>query len=188
MIDTYELCGFTLRTGDLICTQDGNQHVLFTKAYELLGHAIPGPVDHIAIYVGPGPRCIEAGPFGVRDFDLRGGRWDADAMFPRRLIADSLYGIADPTYGRDLPDGEERARADAAAYCLEQLDAGRPYNVNFFNSTTEDAFYCSQLVYMAYLRVGIDLNSGSGVPDLPGAGSIIFPTEIWNACRQIRII
>lgn len=188
MIDTYELCGFTLRTGDLICTQDGNQHVLFSKAYELLGLAIPGPIDHIAIYVGPGPRCIEAGPFGVRDFELAGDRWDADAMFARRLIADSLYGIADPTYGRDLGEREPLIRAEVAAYCARQLEAGKPYNVNFFDSQTEDAFYCSQLIYMAYLRHGINLNSGSGVPELPGASSIIFPTEIWNACRQIRIV
>jgi uncharacterized protein YycO len=187
MIHTYTLHGTALRTGDLICTSDGNQHILFSQAYELLGLAIPGPIDHIAFYTGPGPRCVEAGPFGVREFAIVGPGWDSEAMFAQRLIADTIYGIADPTAGRVDGQREERARIAAAAFCLEQAAARKPYNINFFDSQTEDRFYCSQLIYLAYLRQGIDLNSGAGVPDLPGAGSVIFPTEIWHACRQTRI-
>jgi uncharacterized protein YycO len=49
---------------------------------------------------------------------------------------------------------------------------------------TEDAFYCSQLAYKAYLKEGIDLNTGKGVPHFPGMESIVFPQEIWSGCEH----
>jgi hypothetical protein len=188
VIHTYNLYGVALRTGDLICTQDGNQHALFSKAYELLGMVIPGPVDHIAMYIGPGPRFVEAGPFGVIDFEVQGHTWDAAAMFERRLIADTIYGIADPTVGRGFSPALEAAiRYEVGKFVDEQAEQHKPYNVNFFNSYSLDSFYCSQLPYMAYRRHGLNLNTGEGIPELPGVGSIIFPTEVWNACRQTRV-
>lgn len=181
------LCGVPAQTGDLICTSDGNQHALFSKAYELLGIVIPGPVDHVAIYVGPGRRCIEAGPRGVIAFEAPGDGWDAQAMFGERMIADTIYGVGDPLTGRGFSPALERAmRFEVARFCERQVADRRPYNINFFDSYTTEAFYCSQLAYMAYRRHGVDLNTGAGIPSLPGVGSIIFPTEVWLACRQRR--
>jgi hypothetical protein len=187
-LNTTKLYGITLTTGDLICTSDGHQHALFSKAYELLGFAIPGPVDHVAIYIGPGPRFVEAGPFGVLDFELPGDTWDSPAMFERRMIADTIYGIADPIAGRGFNAPTEHAiRYEVAMFLNDQVAARKPYNFNFFDSGSHKAYYCSQLAYAAYKRHGINLNTGDGVPELPGVGSIIFPTEIWNACEQIRV-
>jgi uncharacterized protein YycO len=56
----------------------------------------------------------------------------------------------------------------------------------FLDSMTEDAFYCSQLAYKAYLREGIDLNTGKGIQNFPGMESIIFPQEIWSGCKHER--
>ena len=42
-----------------------------------------------------------------------------------------------------------------ADYCLSHM--GKPYNVNFLNTVTDAAFYCSQLIYLAYRECGIDL-------------------------------
>jgi hypothetical protein len=189
MLHTHKLYGHTLHTGDLVCTTDGNQHALFSKAYELLGLVIPGPVDHIAIYVGPGPRFVEAGALGVLDFEMPGDTWDSAAIFKRRLIADTIYGIANPVAGRGFSKALERAiRFEVAKFVNQQAEERRPYNINFFNSTDQQAYYCSQLPYAAYKRHGINLNTGSGIPELPGLGSIIFPTEVWNACQQTRIV
>jgi len=70
---------------------------------------------------------------------------------------------------------------------LAQAEAGKPYNLNFLNSQTDDAFYCSQLAYKAYLRHDIDLNTGKGVPNFPGTGNVIFPQEIWSGCSNKKV-
>ncbi len=75
---------------------------------------------------------------------------------------------------------EAQIREDIRMFCLENI--GKPYNLNFVNSETDEAFYCSQLAYRAYQRCGINLNTGASVPDVPGTSSIIFPQEIWNGC------
>ncbi len=185
-IHTFTIDGLPLRTGDLIATSDGGQTLIAGQFWWLVGKLIPGEVDHIAVYVGPGGRCVEAGATGkVIEFTLPGDTWDAGAMLAARGFVDQLYGVADPVAGRGLPaDREPIARLDAAAYCLAQAAAHKPYNLNFLDSDTEDAFYCSQLAYKAYLPVGINLNSGIGVPSLPFTESIIFPQEVWEGCRS----
>ena len=70
------------------------------------------------------------------------------------------------------------ARSLVAQYCLAQL--GKPYNLNFLNAETEQSFYCSQLAYKAYKQIGIDLNTGLAMEQLPGTNEIIYPQEIWN--------
>jgi uncharacterized protein YycO len=67
-----------------------------------------------------------------------------------------------------------------AAFCLAQV--GKPYNLNFLEPDREDAFYCSQLIYKAYLRQGIDLNTGLSIESLPGTNRIIYPQELWSGC------
>ena len=49
-------------------------------------------------------------------------------------------------------------------------------------------FYCSQLVYKAYQQVGIDLNTGLAMEQLPGTNAIIYPQEIWAGCAHRQII
>ena len=178
-----------MRTGDLICTTDGGSADITGQFWRLIGKLIPGDVDHIIIYVGPEGRCVEAGAKGkVIAFDMTGGVWDEKKMRGQRgPFADIFYGVVYPL--GPIAAGTEREtaiREDVAAYCLRQAELGRPYNINFFNSSTENAFYCSQLAYKAYLRNGIDLNTGAKPFNIPGTKSIILPQEIWDGCPHSR--
>jgi len=188
VISTYEIDGLHIRTGDIICTTETEGNILPGEFWRLLGRLVPGAVDHIAIYVGPGGRCVEAGGKGVITFELAGSRWVPGKMTKHRgRFLDRLYGVAYPLMGRDFfPEEETRIRIGVAEYCLRQAAAKKPYNINFLDSDTEDGFYCSQLAYKAYLPHGIDLNTGLGVPNLPGTSSIVFPQEIWDGCWNQR--
>ena len=189
-VHTYQIDGLTVRTGDLICTNTTEQKSLFGGLfYKIFGTLIPGDVDHIAVYVGPGGRCVEAGAkYRVITFDIEDNTWDYSKMVEERgPILDNLYGVAYPLAGLSLSSEEEAGiRTRVAMYCIRQAEAKKPYNAIFLDSKTEDAFYCSQLAYKAYLREGIDLNTGKGLPDLPGMESIVFPQEIWSGCKHER--
>jgi uncharacterized protein YycO len=187
-VHTYQIDGLTVQTGDLICTSAGGRSLFAGLFWRVWGVAVPGPVDHVAIYLGPGGRCVEAGPKGVITFDAPGNTWDDSKMANARgQFFDTLYGVACPLAGRSLSREEEaRIRCEVARYCLRQAEAGKPYNFLFPDSLTDDAFYCSQLAYKAYLEQGIDLNTGQGVPKIPGTDSIIFPQEIWAGCPHVR--
>lgn len=187
MIFTYEIDGMPFRTGDLICTQDGADEVLPGQFWRLLGRLVPGEADHVVIYLGPGGRCIEACGLGVSTFEVKDGRWDGAGMMSQRgLLVDTFYGGVYPLEERGLSKAAQLVvREDIAAYCLAQL--GKPYNINYLNSETEEAFYCSQLAYKAYQRHGINLNTGMVMPNIPGTDKIIFPQEIWLGFKHFRI-
>ena len=180
MIFTYQIEGIPVQTGDIICTMNGKPDILPGEFWWFVGRLVPGDVDHVAIYLGPQGRCIEAGARGVIKFTVFKGEWNTERMARRRgLLFDTLYGVAFPLEGLHLPEDEEHTlRATVAEYCLAQL--GKPYNLNFLKSETEDAFYCSQLAYKAYQQIGINLNTGLAMEQLPGTNAIIYPQEIWN--------
>ena len=183
---SFKLHGLLLKTGDLICTADGDDTPIAGQFWRFIGLFVPGEVDHIIIYLGPEGRCIEAGPRGVNVFDLPGQTWDALEMVSLRgPILDTFVGVASPVEEMGWPEEKEATVREAiAAYCLSQV--GKPYNANYFNPQTEESFYCSQLAYLAYLPHGIDLNTELGVPDLPPTRSIIYPQEIWSGFPHKR--
>lgn len=189
-VHAYEIDGLTVQTGDLICTNTTEQESLFDGLLlKLSGTLILGEVDHIVVYVGPGGRCVEAGiKYRVDTFNIEGNTWDSAGMAKERgPLLDNLYGVAYPLAGLSLSSDEEaEIRKRVATYCLRQAAARKPYNLVFLDSATENAFYCSQLAYKAYLKEGIDLNTGKGLPCLPGMGSIVFPQEIWSGCEHVR--
>lgn len=183
MIYRHFFNGLPVSTGDILCTQDGEENSLFGQFWSLMGRVVPGEVDHCLIYLGPGGRCVESGPKGVIMFEMPGEIWDARPLFSKRWILDTLYGVAYPLAKFKQPAEEERIRLEVAAFCVKLETECKPYNLNFFNPQRDSAFYCSQLVYKAYLAQGIDLNTNQGVP----AGvlaPIVFPQEIWNACEH----
>lgn len=189
MIHEYTIDGLTVRTGDMICTTDGTTRSVLGRLWRALGHLVPGEVDHIILYVGPGGRCVEAGARGVICFEVPDGRWDAERMSTTRWLLDTPIGIGDPLAGRDLTAAEEaRIRAGVADYCLAQAAADKPYNFNFFNPDTDSAFYCSQLIFKAYLEFGIDLSNGHSLQATLSPDVIIFPEELWRNARQIRYV
>ncbi len=189
-VRTYQIDGLTVQTGDVICTSTTQGQSVFAGfLWRIFGMIIPGPVDHIAVYIGPGGRCVEAGAkLRVITFDIVDNTWDELKMIEARgPLFDTLYGIVYPLAGRSLSRAEEaRIRRAVASYCLRQAEAGKPYNPIFTDSTTDSAFYCSQLAYKAYLEQGIDLHTRQGVPDIPGTDSIVFPQEIWAGCAHVR--
>lgn len=184
MIHSYEVCGLTLETGDILCTRNGKPDILPGEFWRLVGRLVPGDVDHIAVFLGPGGRCIESGTRGVITFEIPGNGWDAEQMVSQRgLLLDQLVGAAYPLQGRGLALEEQALiRQEVAAFCLGQV--GKPYNLTFLDPDREDAYYCSQLAYKAYLRQGIDLNTGLAMESLPGSNRIIYPQEIWNGCAR----
>jgi hypothetical protein len=180
MIYTYQIEGIAIQTGDIICTMNGKPDILPGEFWRLVGRLVPGDVDHIAIYLGPNGRCVEAGAHGVIKFTVFDGEWNTERMARRRgHLFDTFYGVASPL---DVPgvseEEEHEMRQIVAKYCLAQV--GKPYNLNFLNAETEEAFYCSQLAYKAYQQVGINLNTGLAMEQLPGTNTIIYPQEIWN--------
>ncbi|HSB00436.1 MAG TPA: YiiX/YebB-like N1pC/P60 family cysteine hydrolase [Anaerolineales bacterium] len=180
MVYTYQIEGIAVQTGDIICTMNGKPDILPGEFWRFVGRLVPGDVDHVAIYLGPNGRCIEAGARGVITFEVPGGHWNTEQMAPQRgLLFDTFYGVAAPLDGLGLSDDEEfEMRSAVAAYCLAQV--GKSYNLNFLNTETEEAFYCSQLAYKAYERISINLNTGLAMEQLPGTNAIIYPQEIWN--------
>ncbi len=187
MVSTYAIDGLPLVTGDLIFTTDGNAHYPSGEVWRLLGRLVPGPIDHVAMYVGPGGRCVESGPLGVVAYDVPDNCWDVQRMLRQRAwLVDTVFGVGDPLAGRGFsPEEEQRIRQAAAAYCLAQV--GKPYNLNFFNPRSQKSFYCSQLVYLAYLAQGIDLNTNRIDDALPGTEICVYPEEIWAGCARRRL-
>ena len=180
MIYTYEIEGIAVQTGDIICTMNGKPDILPGEFWRLVGRLVPGDVDHVAIYLGPNGRCAEAGAKGVITFEVPNGEWNTERMARQRgLLFDTFYGVVSPldVLGYSEED-EHNMRMAIANYVLAQV--GKPYNLNFFNTESEDAFYCSQLVYKAYQTIGIDMNTGLAMEQLPGTNQIIYPQEIWE--------
>jgi hypothetical protein len=185
-LNTHTFHGLPVTTGDILCSRDGEENSLFGRIWRLLGLLVPGEIDHCIIYLGPGGRCIESAARGVVEFEMPGQIWDAQALARQRLILDTFYGVAYPLEGRCLSgDQEQQVRLAVASYCREQARHSKPYNLNYFDPWQEGAFYCSQLVYKAYLAQGIDLHTNQDVP----AGllaPVVLPQEIWNACAHLR--
>jgi uncharacterized protein YycO len=96
-------------------------------------------------------------------------------MFKERGLIDTFFAASSVFAGRGLsPTDEQLARTFIRAYALGSV--GKPYNINFLDPDTESCVYCSQLAYLAYKKVGIDLNVGSS--GIPGIDRIVFPQEI----------
>lgn len=61
----------------------------------------------------------------------------------------------------------------ASDWCDTQV--GKPYNWNFFNTSTRNKFYCSQLVWAAYKDLyNINIDSKSSIP------GVIIPVDLPN--------
>ena len=179
-IYTYQINQMPVQTGDIICTMNGKPEILRGEFWRLVGRLVPGDVDHVAVYLGPDGRCAEAGARGVITFDVPKGKWDTERMARQRgLLFDTFYGVVSPLDALSfLEDEEKLMRAAIAKYILAQV--GKPYNLNFLNAETEDAFYCSQFAYKAYQSIGIDLNTGLAIEQMPGTNQIVYPQEIWD--------
>lgn len=180
MTHTYQIEGLTVQTGDIVCTMNGKPDILPGEFWRFVGRLVPGDVDHVAVYVGPSGTCVEAGSRGVITYHVPESGWDTERMAQERgMLFDTFYGVSSPLDGLGLSDEEEeQARITIAAYCLAQV--GKPYNLNFLDPERQDTFYCSQLAYKAYQLIGVNLNTGLAMEQLPGTNAIVYPQEIWS--------
>lgn len=84
-------------------------------------------------------------------------------------------------YGVTVKGTSTRQDAVAANWCYLQYQYRRPYNFNYTDVKTREKFYCSQLVYAAFLDYyGIDLNT-------PAFGVAIHPMELVNTNKTTKI-
>jgi len=191
MIHTDEFNGLPVKTGDILCTRDGTEHGWFGLLWKLAGYLVPGPIDHVILYVGPNGRCVEAGGKGVIEFKMPHQRWDAAQAMDERYIADRLVGISYPLRGLNLSaSAEEEIRSTVAAYCLDHV--GKPYNANFLNTVTDKAFYCSQLIYLAYRAAGIDLGMRpvavfTEPSETASTPLVLLPTQLMHNCTHQKL-
>lgn len=177
MIHEFVICGRKAQTGDVISTSDGTNSI-YSFGYRLLGKLIPGEVDHSVLYVGPGGLCVEAGIYGVIAFEASQG-WDSAEMLAERGLLDTFRAASSVLANRGLPPEEEKdVRSFVRAYALGCV--GKPYNINFLDPDNERALYCSQLVYLAYKKVGIDLNVGRSGIGGKWFDRVVFPQEILD--------
>ncbi|MFN8446367.1 MAG: hypothetical protein U0175_36585 [Caldilineaceae bacterium] len=189
MLYHYHLNGLHLQTGDIICTTDGTGSSLLGHFWGLVGLTIPGTVDHVALYVGPGGRCVEAAGKGVVTFDIPAQRWDAEQMLEQRGFLDQLVGVAYPLANRTLlPQTLAQIRSGVAHFCLAHAAAKTPYNPLFIAPELDVAYYCSQLIYKAYLAYGIDLSVGPAVTPLPDDARIVLPQAIWQNVPKRKLV
>lgn len=187
-IYNHSFNGISVQTGDILCTRNGEEGNLFAQFWRLMGLLVPGEIDHCAIYLGPGGRCVESAAKGVITFEMPGEYWQPGARARKRGLHDVLVGVAYPLEGRGYsPNEQRRIRLGVTTYCEEKAVKRSPYNLNFFNPETDGAFYCSQLVYKAYLEQGVDLNTNEGIPFAPVLDKVVFPQEIWEACEHRRV-
>lgn len=182
MIYQNTINGKNLKTGDIIFTKDGTNSI-YSLGYKILGALIPGAVDHCVLYVGPGRLCVEAGIYGVITFDS-GESWNSEAMFKTRGLMDTFYDASSVLAGKGLSTGqEEAARSFVRAFALGCV--GKPYNINFLDPDNERAIYCSQLIYLAYKKVGIDLNVGKSENKGKWFDKVVFPDEILRETTPV---
>jgi len=173
MIYEHSVKGRRLKSGDIISTKDGDNSI-YSLGFTLLGALIPGKVDHTVIYVGPGGLCVESGIHGVISFQAA-KQWNSRKMFKERGLIDTFHAASSALADRQLtPADEDAIRTSVCAFVLGCV--GRPYNYDFFDPDTENRFYCSQLAYLAYKKVGINLHKGG--LGIPGIDRIVFPQQV----------
>lgn len=177
MISEYCINGRLLKTGDVISTKDGTNSI-YSLGCRALGVLIPGEVDHSILYVGPGGLCVESGIHGVISF-VADSTWDSAHMNSERGLLDTFYGASSVLAEHGLSDEEDKCiREFVRAYALGCV--GKPYNIDFLDPDNEKAMYCSQLIYLAYKKVGIDLNVGESGIEGKWGDRIVFPQEIYD--------
>lgn len=184
MIHTFSFNGVTAKTGDVLFTHDGQVGSVFGQFWRLIGRIFPSEYSHCALYLGPGIRFVESAAKGVVVVEMQGDTWDGVRYGKERLLVDTLIGIGDPVAGRGItPERELEIRENVVDYCWQQVAESKPYNLNFFNPETDGAFYCSQLIYKAYQTQGINLHAQMEEGAEAVLRPLVFPEEIWNACR-----
>lgn len=93
--------------------------------------------------------------------------------------ANDWYQTRKTCYGATVIGTTVEEDAKAADWCYKQI--GKPYNWNYLNPHTRSKFYCSQLIYAAFLdNYGINL-------DTSAFGVAVHPMELIDSSNTIKI-
>lgn len=85
-------------------------------------------------------------------------------------LGNTWYKDKKQAYGVTVIDTTSKQDARAADWASRQV--GKPYNINYLNVDQRDSFYCSQLVWAAFLdTASVDLNTKDN-------GKMIHPMEL----------
>jgi hypothetical protein len=182
VIHRHRINGVPVRTGDLLCTRDGDSKGMIGAVWKAIGALVPGEIDHCALYIGPGIRFIEADARGVSVLSMPGHEWNAELLFRRRLFVDTFIGVAYPLADRRIPQRQQdRIRLSVARYCLAQHASGKPFNFNLLDATNPRRTYCSQLIVEAYRSQGIQLDSKRGTGSSRALRRAVLPEALWQS-------
>lgn len=93
--------------------------------------------------------------------------------------ANDWYQTRKTCYGATVKGTSITQDEKAADWCYGKI--GKPYNWNYLNPYTREKFYCSQLVYAAFLdNYGINL-------DTSDFGVAVHPMELVNSTNTSKI-
>ncbi len=107
-----------------------------------------------------------------------------------RPILETVSRFLDPVFTQAAavyrPDGSNGAAAAAAAMSLREISAGFDHG---YNLDSEDFIYCTELVWRAYLAVGVDLGAGrrTGMRVFGHNYEVLLPSDLLSGNRGIII-
>lgn len=104
-----------------------------------------------------------------------------DKGVKRGVLDDERYDYKNVTILR-AKDATQEKRLAAINFCVSQL--GKSYGLDFGKDTSKDEkdWYCSELVWAAYKKQGIDIET-TGIWNEPG----ITPHDIYNSSKVTKI-
>lgn len=86
---------------------DGAEATWRGRIWTLVGSLIPGEVDNMLMYVGPGSRFVESGPIGVVTFEVPEPNLDSVSLRKQRGFRDRLHGVVYAVANRGLSFEEQ---------------------------------------------------------------------------------
>jgi uncharacterized protein YycO len=119
------------------------------------------PTGHAAIvYAGDGP-------YGLIESLADGVQYGRNDWNTKKITC----------YGLDVISTSNAQERTAAEWCAQQI--GKPYNWDYWNTTTRVRFYCSQLVWAAFKdNFSVDLNMSS-------FGNAVHPLELAASDKTV---
>lgn len=125
---------------------------------------VPGAWSHVAIYVGDG-RIVEAANEG-EPVEIK---TDAEWRYPEKTWVDYLR----------VTTADSATRRRAVDFAMKQV--GKPYDIKFYaKQANGDSWYCSELVWAAYVNASFGTIDLQGKPDRLG----VYP---WQIARNNNV-
>jgi len=190
---SFYQCGKNLSGMDTCDLKKGDILFTLSKDWVALGGIGRFSWSHSAIYLGDGKVAEANGP-GFKGYSLE-NQVSVDGVndphFGWNKIDMINWAIVRPTKDKNglaITDSQASSSAEYAREKANQTNPSIPYNTYLWDKSSEETFYCSQLVWRAYKNQGVDLLTSDfdlyppsiiePVPPLPPSGSDIYNTVV----------